>query len=84
MVFDSIGMVTSAATIYMLRRRPTEGEIYKIGFGKNLMPAIFILVYTATALSALLSAPQNIPISIGLFLAGLPLYYIIKKLLPKP
>ncbi|MFN8354981.1 MAG: amino acid permease [Spirosomataceae bacterium] len=88
MFFDSVGMVTSAATIFILRRQATQqpiadGGIYTIGLGKNLMPALFIVIYFVTALSALLSTPENLPIALGLFAAGLPLYYIIKKVIGK-
>lgn len=82
MVFDSIGMVTSAATIFLLRKRQSnnEDEIYKIGFGKIIFPVVFILIYFITAMSALLSSStQNILISIGLFVAGLPLYFLMRK-----
>ena len=89
MFFDSVGMVTSAATIFLLRNQAKKAgnvldqEVYTIGLGKNLMPAIFILLYFVTALSALLSTPENLPIALGLFAAGLPLYYIIKKVVAK-
>lgn len=89
MFFDSVGMVTSAATIFLLRNQAQKAgnvldkEVYTIGLGKNLMPALFILLYFVTALSALLSTPENLPIALGLFVAGLPLYYIIKKVVAK-
>lgn len=82
MFFDSVGMITSAFTIYLLRKQAISNtNIYQIGFGKNLLPAIFIITYTAVAISALLDSPQNIPFSLGLFLGGFPLYFLIKKLM---
>lgn len=83
MFFDSVGMVTSAFTIFLLRRQargqsPGQG-VYTIGWGRNVIPAIFIIIYFVTALSALLSSPENLPIALGLFVGGLPLYYAMKR-----
>jgi hypothetical protein len=50
-----------------------------IGFGKVLFPVIFIAVYTVVAISSLVENKENLPTAIGLFLGGLPLYYILKK-----
>lgn len=85
MFCDSIGMITSAFTIFILRKKITETSesLYTIGFGKVLFPAIFIITYTLVAVSALISNKENLPIAIGLFLGGLPLYYLIKKIIPK-
>jgi len=85
MFCDSIGMITSAFTIFILRKKilQTSDNLYTIGFGKVLFPAIFIVTYTLVAVSALLSNKENLPTAIGLFLGGLPLYYLIKKIIPK-
>ncbi|MEA5459004.1 amino acid permease [Arcicella sp. LKC2W] len=85
MFCDSIGMITSAFTIFILRKKilQTSESLYTIGFGKVLFPAIFIVTYTLVAVSALLSNKENLPTAIGLFLGGLPLYYLIKKIIPK-
>ena len=85
MFCDSIGMITSAFTIFILRKKvlETSGSLYTIGFGKVLFPAIFIVTYTLVAVSALISNKENLPTAIGLFLGGLPLYYLIKKIIPK-
>jgi APA family basic amino acid/polyamine antiporter len=83
MFFDSIGMITSAFTVYLLRKQinnqSSGQQLYQIGFGKNILPALFIITYFTVALSALLDSPQNIPYSLGLFLGGFPLYWLIKK-----
>jgi APA family basic amino acid/polyamine antiporter len=86
MFCDSIGMITSAFTIFILRKKilQTSDNLYTIGFGKVLFPAIFIITYTLVAVSALISNKENLPTAIGLFLGGLPLYYLIKKIIPKP
>lgn len=83
MFCDSIGMITSAFTIFLLRKKVKNlsAEIYTIGFGKVLFPAIFIVTYTVVAISSLAENKENLPTAIGLFLGGLPLYYIIKKVL---
>ncbi|MGX7688265.1 APC family permease [Flectobacillus roseus] len=81
MFCDSVGMITSAATIFLLRKKSQEilGETYTIGFGKVLFPVIFIMIYTIVAISSLVENKENLPTAIGLFLGGLPLYYILKK-----
>lgn len=86
MFFDSVGMITSAFTIFLLRRQ-AQGQaltgVYTIGWGKNIVPAVFIVIYFVTALSALLSTPENLPIALGLFAGGLPLYYLVRYSLRK-
>lgn len=84
MFCDSIGMITSAFTIFLLRKKilETPDNLYTIGFGKVLFPAIFIVTYTLVAVSALISNKENLPMAIGLFLGGLPLYYLMKKIIP--
>ena len=81
MFCDSVGMITSATTIFLLRKKTQEigNETYTIGFGKVLFPVIFIGVYTVVAISSLVENKENLPTAIGLFLGGLPLYYILKK-----
>lgn len=81
MLFDSIGMITSAAVVFILRKRAKPEDelgIYKMKFFP-LMPVVFILVYTLVAVSSLLKSPQNALWGLGLFLLGLPMYWFMRK-----
>jgi len=73
----------SALTIFILRKKvlKTSENLYTIGFGKVLFPIIFMVIYTLVALASLYNNSDNLPIAIGLFLGGLPLYYLIKKIM---
>lgn len=53
------------------------------GFGKVLFPAIFIVTYIMVAITTLYNNSENLLTAIGLFLGGLPLYYLIKKIMPQ-
>ncbi|MCU0468980.1 MAG: amino acid permease [Arcicella sp.] len=83
MFCDSIGMITSAFTIFLLRKKITQtsANLYTIGFGKVLFPAIFIFTYSLVALASLYNNAENLPTAIGLFLGGLPLYFLIKRII---
>ncbi len=85
MFCDSIGMITSAFTIFILRKKllKTAETLYTIGFGKVLFPTIFIVTYALVAVASLYSNSENLPTAIGLFLGGLPLYLVIKKIMPQ-
>lgn len=88
MVFDSIAMVASAAALFILRKHPlppeggasATGETYRITTGRNLIPAAFILVYTAVAVQAFRSAPETGLVGLGLFVLGLPLYWGMRRI----
>ena len=54
---------------------------YTIGFGKVLFPTIFIVTCILIAEALVYSNSQNLPTAIGLFLGGLPLYLVIKKIM---
>jgi APA family basic amino acid/polyamine antiporter len=81
MFFDSIGFITAAASIFILRyRAKKEGEpngIYKIK-GYPFLPAFFILVYLGVNISVFYANPTAALTGFILFVAGIPLYYLIK------
>ncbi len=83
MFFDSIALVTASAALFVLRYRAKKnGEqmgIYKMK-GYPYLPAIFIIVYSLVNISILVSNPQASLIGFVLFISGLPLYFILKKL----
>lgn len=86
MFFESIGMIAACAAVFILRKRAKkEGEptgIYKM----KLYPwitIIFIIGYALVNVSVMYFEPQTALIGFVLFIAGLPLYYILQSLLRK-
>jgi APA family basic amino acid/polyamine antiporter len=86
MFFDSIGFMAAAASIFILRyRAKREGEpegIYKIK-GYPFLPAFFILVYLGVNISVFYSNPMAAATGFVLFIAGIPLYYLVKFVVDK-
>jgi APA family basic amino acid/polyamine antiporter len=81
---DSIGMSTSAATIFILRRRKVgeDGEnIYRMKFFP-LLPLIFILAYTLVAVSIVLDDPSSAAYGAGIFLCFFVLYFVARAARP--
>lgn len=77
---DSIGMSTSAATIFILRRRKVGEErenIYRMKLFP-LMPLIFILAYTLVAVSIVLDDPSSAAYGAGIFLCFFVLYFVAR------
>lgn len=86
MFFDSIALISAAAAIFVLRKRAKgkaeAKEIYRFK-GYPLLPALFILVYAALNVSVFMTNPQAFGYGALLFLSGLPLFYLIRKLIKK-
>jgi APA family basic amino acid/polyamine antiporter len=86
MFFDSIALVSASASIFVLRYRAKKNgeqkDIYKMK-GYPWLPAVFIITYSLVNISILISNPQASVIGFILFLSGLPLYWILKKLIAR-
>lgn len=86
MFFDSIAFITAAASIFILRKRakenPPKGDVYRFR-GYPILPAFFILIYATLNASVFIANPAAFGYGALLFLSGLPLYYLIRKLLIK-
>jgi APA family basic amino acid/polyamine antiporter len=84
MFFDSISLITASAAIFILRKRAKKSGdpqgIYSMK-GYPWMPALFILVYALVNISVLVSNPQGSFIGFLLFLSGLPLYIVLRKVI---
>jgi basic amino acid/polyamine antiporter, APA family len=84
MFFDSIALVAASASLFVLRHRAKKsGEpdgIFKIK-GYPWLPIIFIVVYSLVNLSILISNPLDSAIGFILFIAGFPLYWLLKRLI---
>ncbi|HZY81075.1 MAG TPA: amino acid permease [Cyclobacteriaceae bacterium] len=83
MFFDSISIIAASAAIFVLRHRAKkngeQGEVYKMPFYPWL-PAVFVIAYTLVNVSILVSNPLASGVGFVLFLSGLPLFYVLKKL----
>lgn len=82
---DSIGMATSAATIFILRKRTKhlDGQgIYKMKL-YPLLPLIFIAAYVFVGISIAFDTPFLALIATGVFLGFLALYFIVTANKPK-
>jgi APA family basic amino acid/polyamine antiporter len=78
---DSFGMATSAATIFMLRKKTKHLDgtgIYKMKL-YPLQPVIFILAYIFVCASIIISSPGIALVGTGVMVAFAILYFIIKR-----
>jgi len=78
---DSIGMATSAATIFILRRRTKHLDgtgIYKMKL-YPLLPLIFIAAYIFVGLSIWISTPNLAWTGIAVFAAFLVIYFLVTR-----
>ncbi|MFT3825747.1 MAG: amino acid permease [Chitinophagaceae bacterium] len=78
---DSIGMATSAATIFILRRRnvqPADGkELYKMRL-YPLLPLLFIAAYLFVGTCIAINTPKAAKVSIGIFIVFFVLYFVLQ------
>jgi basic amino acid/polyamine antiporter, APA family len=82
---DSIGMATSAATIFILRKRTANlntGSIYKMRL-YPLMPLIFIATYLLIGISIAVNTPKAAWVSAIIFSVFFILYFVLKSFRPK-
>ncbi|MBK6545894.1 MAG: APC family permease [Saprospiraceae bacterium] len=82
MILDSLGMATSAATIFYLRRKTKDlnlKEIYQIKFFP-WVPIFFICAYTFVGISSFYLNPQFGFTAILVFIALIIAYFLIQKL----
>lgn len=79
---DSIGMATSAATIFILRKRTKHLDgtgIYKMKFFP-LLPLIFIAAYIFVGISIWINTPDLAWTGIAVFAAFLLIYFLVTQL----
>ncbi len=81
---DSIGMATSAATIFVLRKRTKHLDgtgIYSMQKGfYPIMPIIFVLAYLFVGTVIAITFPQYAVIGLSVFVAFLLIYFATQKL----
>lgn len=79
---DSIGMATSAATIFILRKRTKHLDgtgIYKMKL-YPLLPLIFIAAYIFVGISIAVDTPKLALIGTAVFAVFLMIYFLVTKL----
>lgn len=79
---DSIGMATSAATIFILRKRTKHLDgtgIYKMKL-YPLLPLVFIAAYVFVGISIAFNTPDLALIGTAVFAAFLVIYFLVTKL----
>lgn len=83
---DSIGMATSAATIFILRKRTKHLDNTGIYIMKlfPLMPLIFIAAYMFVGVSIMINTPQLALTGLAVFAAFLIIYFTTVKLRTTP
>lgn len=77
---DSIGMATSAATIFILRKRAAKEDssrIYKMKL-YPLMPLVFIFTYLLIGISIAINTPRAAGVSAIIFAIFFVLYFVLK------
>lgn len=78
---DSIGMATSAATIFILRKRTRHLDgtgIYKMRM-YPLLPLIFIAAYVFVGISIWVNTPELAWTGIAVFAAFLLIYFLVRQ-----
>ncbi len=78
---DSIGMATSAATIFILRKRTKHLDgtgIYKMKL-YPLLPGVFIAAYIFVGISIAVNTPDLALIGTGVFAAFLIIYFLVTR-----
>ena len=83
---DSIGMATSAATIFILRKKGVQPEGKKIYRMKlyPLLPVIFIATYLFVGTSIAVNTPKAAWVSLIVFAVFFTLYFLLRFLSNKP
>lgn len=81
MLFDTIGLASAAATIFVLRKRTAHLDgtgIYKMKL-YPLLPAFFIMVYLFVTVNIFITDPRQALSGMFWFVAGLPIYFFMKR-----
>lgn len=81
---DSFGMATSAATIFILRRRTKHLDgtgIYKMKLFP-VMPVLFILAYVFVCGAIIVTSPMIALIGTAVLIASMLLYFVIRRKKP--
>ena len=94
MFFDSISLIAAACCIFIVRKKrkdthsvlrqaqspQEENKIYRMK-GYPYLPILFVVIYFGVILSVFITNPWSALWGFVLFIAGLPLYYLIQYLI---
>lgn len=85
MFFDSISLITAAGAIFILRRRAkkkseNDSSVFKLKF-YPWIPVFYILTYSLVNVSVFLSNKSAFGWGAVLFISGLPIFYLLRKLI---
>jgi APA family basic amino acid/polyamine antiporter len=83
---DSIGMATSAATIFILRKRTRHLDgtgIYKMKL-YPLLPLIFIAAYIFVGISIWINTPELAWTGLAVFAVFLVIYFVVRSIKGTP
>ncbi|MEP7197305.1 MAG: APC family permease [Saprospiraceae bacterium] len=86
MFLDSVGMVSSAATLFYMRRRrlgEDKEQIYKMGL-YPYATVFFILVYLFVCFTIVKNSPHLALFGTIVFIGFFGLYFVIRSFKPKP
>lgn len=85
MILDSLGMASSAATIFYLRKKTRDldhTDIYKIK-AFPLVPVLFIIAYTFVGISSIIMNPELGVTALLVFISLILFYFVVKFVKPK-
>jgi APA family basic amino acid/polyamine antiporter len=87
MFIDSLSLVSAAATIFIFRKRAAlegleEGHIFRIKWFP-FVPIIFMIVLLVVTVNVVISDSTSALYGFIIFLAGYPLYWLLKKALAR-
>ena len=94
MFIDCLSMVSAAGTIFIFRRRAKNNQatsdgglntnadaaVYKVRF-YPWVPLLFMLVLFIVMVNVLITDPVSAAYGFAIFLAGCPLYFLLKKMI---
>jgi len=81
MFIDSLALASAAAGIFILRRRDPAFTGFRLK-GYPWIPVLFIAVQLVVMVSVFRSDQRSALYGMALFTAGLPLYHLLKRLIP--
>jgi APA family basic amino acid/polyamine antiporter len=84
MFIDSLALISAAGTVFILRKRALAANINFNGYKIKLfpfVPLLFMFVLVIVMINVLVSDTQSALYGFVIFLAGFPLYHLMKKII---
>jgi APA family basic amino acid/polyamine antiporter len=86
MFIDSLALISAAGTVFIFRKRAKETNSNFSGFKIKFfpfVPLLFMFVLLIVMINVLISDTESAMYGFIIFLAGFPLYHLMKKLIVK-